>query len=94
MQQGTYYYFTPQNRIKPPTQMLGAADMAGKMVCMEAGFTETFFDHNFPGVGIKKILKPSIFDCYPTLQNGQVGPAGNAMILLARSMHFHSFTCI
>ena len=53
--------------------MLTASDMAGKTVCMEQGFSETFFNSNFPGVGIKKILKPTVFECYPTLQGGQVG---------------------
>ena len=53
--------------------MLTAADMAGKTVCIEAGFSESFFDSNFPGIGVKKILMPSVVECYPTLQGGQVG---------------------
>ncbi|GAX73409.1 hypothetical protein CEUSTIGMA_g861.t1 [Chlamydomonas eustigma] len=49
-----------------------AADAAGTVMCIESGFSNDFFSNAFPGIGVQKVLVPSVFDCYPLVTNGTV----------------------
>ncbi|PNW75589.1 hypothetical protein CHLRE_12g532850v5 [Chlamydomonas reinhardtii] len=52
------------------SQILTANDLAGRTVCLEEGFYNFFFDSNFPGIGVSKVLVPHLSDCFEELKGG------------------------
>ncbi|GAX73410.1 hypothetical protein CEUSTIGMA_g862.t1 [Chlamydomonas eustigma] len=52
--------------------LLTAQDIAGLTVCMQHGFGSAFFANQFPGIGVQQVLLPTVFDCYPLVNNGSV----------------------
>ncbi|PNH08101.1 hypothetical protein TSOC_005373 [Tetrabaena socialis] len=53
-------------------EILTVADVAGKRVCMQAGFYEYVFSSSFPSVGIQKTTYEAKIDCFHALKNGEV----------------------
>lgn len=53
-------------------QILKPTDLAGRRVCLEAGFYNAFFDATFPGIGISKVLVPNLNKCFGELKSGAV----------------------
>ncbi|GFH25853.1 PBPb domain-containing protein, partial [Haematococcus lacustris] len=51
--------------------LLTAADMKGTTVCFQAG-DEATFSNAFPGLGVQKVLLPSLKSCYDQLRQGKV----------------------
>ncbi|KAG2453372.1 hypothetical protein HYH02_001596 [Chlamydomonas schloesseri] len=52
------------------SQILTANDLAGRTMCLEEGFYNFFFDSNFPGIGVSKVLVPHLSDCFEELKAG------------------------
>ncbi|KAG2438762.1 hypothetical protein HXX76_005306 [Chlamydomonas incerta] len=52
------------------SQILTANDLAGRTVCLEEGFYNFFFDSNFPGIGVSKVLVPHLSDCFEEVKSG------------------------